>query len=262
MNISIITVVLNDLENLKLTYKSLLNQTSKEFEWIIKDGGSKDGTKEYVEVIINMEDFKIDYLQIADKSIYDAMNQAMPYANGEYTLFLNAGDTLYSNNTISQFLNSIKDQPLYDFVYGDNYDVTVNGELIYKKARPISYLEHSLPTSHQAIFYNRKLFNEYQYDLKFRIAADYAFTAQAYFDGNVDYLKLNFPICRFSLGGMSSLKRNILLKEGYIIHRKIVKDNIIIAGLKLIKRYVIFILLDHFPNLYSLIRKFADRNKN
>lgn len=260
MTISIITVVLNDLENLKITYASLLEQTYKDFEWIIKDGGSKDETELFYHYEIKTSGLKVYFIVEKDNSIYDAMNQAISYANNQYILFLNAGDSIAEKETLKNVNESIMTK--YDdfcFVYGDNIDVTPQGISIYKKARKLSYLHNSLPTSHQAIFYEKSLLRKYKYSLDYKIASDYALTAQIYSDGNHKYLKLDFPISKFNLGGLSTSRRDILLKEGYQIHRNIIKDNYIKAKLKALKRYFTFFVLDNYPNIYIKTRRFLNQ---
>lgn len=256
MTISIITVTLNDLVNLKITYASLLEQSYKDFEWIIKDGGSKDESENFYRTEIQLSGLKTRFICEKDRSIYDAMNQAIKYANNQYILFLNAGDCIADSETLKKVNESIiARNDDFCFIYGDNIDITPEGLPIYKKARELSYLCNSLPTSHQAIFYEKIVLNKYKYSLDYIVASDYALTAQIYFDGNRKYLKLDFPISKFSLGGLSSSRRDILLKEGYKIHRNIVKDNIIKAKLKIVKRFITFVILDKHPDIYIMLRR-------
>jgi len=256
MTISIVTVTLNDLENLKKTYSSLLEQSYKDFEWIIKDGGSTDETEKFYQTEIKQSGLNAFFFTEKDKSIYDAMNQAILYAKNQYILFLNGGDTIADKETLNKVhLSIVKNDADYCFIYGDNIDITPEGLPIYKKARELDYLYNSLPTSHQAIFYNKKVLSHYKYSLDYKIAADYALTAQIYFDGYQKYLKLDFPISRFNLGGISTSRRDILLKEGYKIHRIIVKDNIFKGNIKFCKRYLTFKILDKYPNFYIFLRR-------
>lgn len=254
MMISIITVTLNDLSNLKLTAISLLEQTDINFQWIIKDGLSDDGTNEYINTLKNTTKIEIDYIQEKDSSLYEAMNQAMFFVKGTYTLFLNAGDYLYSNEIISKLKKEVRCITDYDFIYGDNYDLSLKGDLIFKKARPISYLKHSLPTSHQAIFYNTCLFSDYKYPLNYKICGDYAFTSSIYFSGNRKHLILDMPISVFQFGGLSQLNRKLLLSEAYDIHR-INGDNYVNALIKYVKSYLTIKILDNHTSLYKLLRR-------
>jgi len=258
MIISIITVTLNDLPNLKKTAESLIIQSCKAFQWVIKDGFSNDGTEDYVKSIQVSNELNISYYREKDNSVYDAMNQAVRYITGDYVLFLNAGDIFHSKHIIDLTMESMKNSPSYSFFYGDNYDLAPENILIYKKARSISYLKNSLPTSHQAIFYKTSLFEKYKYPLNYKICADYALTAQMYYDGNKTFHYLDFPICIFSLGGLSQINRKQLLKEGFLVHRNIVKDSLFLSGFKYVKRFFTFFILDKHPRLYTKVRKFFD----
>lgn len=260
MIISIITVTLNDIENLKRTFHSLKEQTCKDFEWIIKDGISNDDTEKFYHTEIKISGLKVHFIAEKDKSIYDGMNESLKYATGTYSLFLNSGDTLATSDTINT-INKLTENYIdeFSFIYGDNIDITTEGVKIYKKARDLSYLRNSLPTSHQAIFYRTCVLEKFKYSLNYMIASDYALTAQIYYKGYNSYLKLEIPICNFYLDGLSKRNRKILLKEGFKIHREIIGDNLFIAYLKLIKRFFTFILLDKFPKCYRFLRIKLDK---
>ena len=100
--VSIITVVLNDKVGFEHTAKSIVEQTAFELvEWIVIDAASTDGT---VDVIKQYSSQITYWVSEPDKGIYDGMNKGINNANGEYLLFLNAGDTLYSRNTIENII--------------------------------------------------------------------------------------------------------------------------------------------------------------
>lgn len=89
--LSIITINYNNLDGLKRTVESVINQSWNEFEYIIIDGGSTDGSAQYIRE--NQEHFQY-WVSETDKGIYNAMNKGIKVANGEYLLFLNSGDWL------------------------------------------------------------------------------------------------------------------------------------------------------------------------
>ena len=98
MKISVITVVYNDLAGLKKTAESVLSQTSADFEYIILDGESTDGTVEYM----NSLQFRGKKKSQSDSGIYNAMNTAVKMAEGDYCLFMNAGDTFHDNKVLDK----------------------------------------------------------------------------------------------------------------------------------------------------------------
>ena len=111
---SLITVVLNNKELLEKTIESVLNQNFKNFEYIIIDGGSNDGTLE----ILKKYNDKIDYwLSERDNGIYDAFNKGMELSKGDYLGIINSDDTYRSNalNIISKYINKNEN---IDFIFG------------------------------------------------------------------------------------------------------------------------------------------------
>ena len=110
--ISIITVNYNNLEGLQRTFNSVFNQTWKEFEYVVIDGGSTDGSKELIEKYND----KIDYwVSESDNGIYNAMNKGIKKAKGEYLLFLNSGDNLFNHTVLEENHSVIKEMDLIYF---------------------------------------------------------------------------------------------------------------------------------------------------
>lgn len=99
VKVSIVTVVFNDQENILKTIKSVTNQSFKDREYLVIDGGSTDNTKE----IINQNISSIDkYISEKDKGIYDAMNKAIDMAEGEWIIFMNSGDVFVDDHVLEK----------------------------------------------------------------------------------------------------------------------------------------------------------------
>ena len=98
MKLSIITVNLNNRDGLKKTIDSVISQTFKDFEWIVIDGGSTDGSRELIEQYVNHFAY---WVSEPDKGVYNAMNKGVKKAKGEYLQFLNSGDWLRDENTVN-----------------------------------------------------------------------------------------------------------------------------------------------------------------
>jgi glycosyltransferase involved in cell wall biosynthesis len=113
--ISLVTINLNNINGLKRTFDSVYSQTCDEFEYIVIDGGSTDGSVD----LINQNEEHIDYWHSEkDTGIYNAMNQGIRKATGEYILMLNSGDALYSEYIIKNILDNIV-LTGQDFIYGN-----------------------------------------------------------------------------------------------------------------------------------------------
>ena len=106
---SIVVVSLNSGERLKNTLQSILNQTFTDYEVIIKDGGSKDGSLDFLAKGVLLGKYpKVHLIQETDKSIYDGMNQAVTYVSGRYVQFLNCGDLFYDENVLQKTAEYIR----------------------------------------------------------------------------------------------------------------------------------------------------------
>ena len=139
-----ITVALNNIEGVQKTYNSIQNQTLKNYEWLVIDGNSSDSTKEWLKTA------PANWISEVDKGIYDAMNKGIERASGEYLLFLNAGDTLATSETLEKITQKLsKNKP--DFIYGDAYEGNH-----YKRAKSHKHIARGMVTNHQAMLYRRK----------------------------------------------------------------------------------------------------------
>lgn len=198
--ISIITINYNNLEGLKRTVESVVNQTWNEFEYIVIDGGSTDGSVDYIE----SQNEHIDYwLSEPDKGIYNAMNKGICKANGEYLLFLNSGDHLYIDTVLQKNKSSIENYDLIYFnwlVVGKNFTRIVT----YPDKLKFSHLFfNALP--HQATFMKKELFDRIGlYDENLKIASDWKFMIVALFKHNCSYKHINDTFSTFYLDGISN----------------------------------------------------------
>lgn len=108
---SIIVVSLNPGDKLFETLDSIREQTFTDYEVVIKDGGSKDGSIDRLRDYLEKQEAFAKHVRLyetPDKSIYDGMNQAVSYAEGEYLYFLNCGDTFYGNEVLAEVAQAIR----------------------------------------------------------------------------------------------------------------------------------------------------------
>ncbi|HDY89306.1 MAG TPA: glycosyltransferase, partial [bacterium] len=120
--LSIITVTYNAEACLEKTIQSVINQTYKNIEYIIIDGGSSDKT---LSIIKKYKKYIKYCISEPDKGIYDAMNKGIKIAKGDYINFLNAGDFYYENNVLSYLFDNLDKS--VDLLYGDSYLIDQNG---------------------------------------------------------------------------------------------------------------------------------------
>jgi putative colanic acid biosynthesis glycosyltransferase len=209
---TLITITMNNLAGLKKTAASVLEQTCTDFEWVIIDGASKDGTIEFLASLPRQENF----LQTSepDRGLYDAMNKGIERAKGDYLLFLNAGDCLAEATTLERIKTRLgKSSP--DFIYGDSWEGTEEHKN-FKRAKPHHTIRNGLFTHHQAMLYNRLSLGTLRYNLVYKIAADYDLTLK-FLTNHPKCLRVDLPICLFERGGVSQRLVTLGRKEQFYI---------------------------------------------
>jgi len=219
---SVITVVFNDKDNLIKTLNSVRDQKEilkDEIEYIIVDGASKDGT---LDIILNSKEVIDRWISEPDKGLYDAMNKGINLASGKYLIFMNAGDTFADEDTLLKVKKEVEKNNYPDSLYGDALEEDSNGNFLLKKAYSHKYIWYGMFTHHQSMFYKLEIIKRYKikYYLKYKIAADYAFTYE-YLKYAQSIVKLNFPVCIFLQGGISSVAYRKGLSEANLIRREV-----------------------------------------
>lgn len=163
--ISIITVVRNGEKTLERTIRSVTQQTFKNFEYIIIDGDSSDGTLDIIELYGNDISF---WVTEPDSGIYNAMNKGISLSSGNYLWFINSGDELYSEDTIEKIVPAILEDP--DIIYGDVVlfsEETNTGRKLKAKVLSRENLSNGMIVCHQSVLCSRKIIVKYNenYDI-------------------------------------------------------------------------------------------------
>ena len=197
MKLSIITINYNNSDGLRKTIESVVNQTYRDYEYIIIDGGSTD---ESVEVIKEHAD-KIDYwVSEKDKGIYNAMNKGVQVAHGKYCQFLNSGDVLLNNHVLEDVFHQGFSS---DIVCGH---IVTNGKRGMTAPQDVTmnyFLRGSLP--HPSSFIKKDLFDVHAYDERFKIAGDWEFFVYHLIERNASYQAIDIEVADFDTTGISSV---------------------------------------------------------
>ena len=210
MRFSIITINYNNLEGLKKTAESVLSQILRDFEWIIIDGGSTDGSREYIIKLndnLNQKGWNpISYwCSEPDNGIYNAMNKGIIMANGEYINFMNSGDCYYDCKVLWKIekLNYNEDVILGDTILiVDCVEIKVN-DASSGKYDYFFFKENSIP--HQATFFKKDIFDKYGlYDDSLKIVGDWEHAVRSIYLGNASIRYVPLKICLFGGNGCSS----------------------------------------------------------
>jgi glycosyltransferase involved in cell wall biosynthesis len=230
MKLTIITVVKNDKKNLQISIKSILSQTYKNFEYIIYDGMSSDGTKSVVKKYLNKN---IKYICREDKSYYEGLNYAISKASGNYIGILNAGDQYYNVNILKKITKIICLRN-YDFLFGNLIYIDSSNRYVrcwkfpVKKLTVLSALKIASPT----IFIKKKLARSYPYNCKYKISSDIDFNLRLS-KKNFKFLYLNQYIIFMRTGGLSTSYKFFLQRivEDLCILKKYFKNTFVLIYL-------------------------------
>ena len=218
--ISIITITYNAECWLERTMKSVLNQTCVDYEYIIVDGASKDGTVDIIKRLEPMFKGRLLWKSEPDKGLYDAMNKGIACAKGDFLWFINAGDEIYAPETLAHVVSSAKDDT--DIIYGKSCVVNADGMKVgeHHKVTPPDlqrkHLLNGLVVSHQAILVRRSIAGNY--DTNYRISADYDWVVRAVTVSRKNAY-LDEYVCKFLTEGVSAKKRKRGWKERFHIMR-------------------------------------------
>lgn len=190
---------------------SVLKQSRQDFEYLVIDGGSTDGSKE----LIKKNAARIDHwISERDEGIYNAMNKGIRAAKGEYLLFLNSGDELITKDVLDENFPYLTEK---DLIYFDVNVIDRKKSFVKKCPEILTFaylLEDTLP--HQSTFIKKTLFDKVGfYDEDVRIVADWKFLILALGKFNASYKHIDKILANYFLDGVSSYSKNwpIILEE-------------------------------------------------
>lgn len=229
---TIITVCLNVEDEIGNTITSVLNQTCTDYEYLIKDGVSKDRSVCVAESFASAfaeKGISFRIISQSDSGIYDAMNQAVRESQGEWVIFMNAGDRFADNSVLDRVDESgcLKEA---DVVYGDR--ILRNQKLFrYQKARALEDIRFGLPFCHQSTFTRKDLFNNNSYSLRYRICSDHRFYLQMYLEGK-KFAYFPDAVSIYDINGISSNSEAAYQDTIRVLEEMPIRDEAAIQRLK------------------------------
>ena len=215
--LSVITIVYNNVKDIERTMLSVLNQTYTNIEYLVIDGASKDGTKEVIEKYQSRLAY---FISEPDKGIYDAMNKGLTAATGDYVLFMNSGDEIYSPVTVAEIFECGGHADIY---YGETemYDENWKSLGQRRHTAPAVFnwksFRYGMNISHQAIYIRRSL--TAPYDLQYKYSADIDWIIRAAKKAS-SIVNTHSYLAKYLVGGISKKKHLASLKERFRIFSK------------------------------------------
>lgn len=251
MKISVIIACKNEKDTVEKTIESVLSQSYKNFEIIVLDGNSTDGT---LEILQNYQD-KIRLVKGQAEGIYSAMNEGINLSTGDLLYFLNANDSLFSNDVFEEIIQNFKEENC-DIIFGDtNFQTTdKNGKVANTIVSHSDFYSKFVwayrNLNHQSTFYKKWLFVKYGNYKKeeFEILADVEFTTHVITQSDVSWLYIPLVIANYNAEGFSSYNnpQNVLAAR---------REKEIIAKKYLNFEYNMFLIYNFFfagPSIYKL----------
>ena len=252
MKISIIIATFNSGKTVRDTIESVLRQTYQEYEYIIKDGGSKDDTLEICREYEPKFNGRMKIISAPDKGIYDAMNNGIEAATGDVVGLLNSDDFYTSNDILQTIAEAFKENDI-DAVYGDihfvkDIDLTkcvrYYSSAIFKRG----WMRLGFMPAHPSFYCKKECYEKFGFfDTSYKVAADFENLLRLIYKGKIKtkYIKKDFVTMR--TGGAST--------AGFASRKTIMKEHL--RGLKKNGIYSNFFLLSlrYFYKIYELIRR-------
>jgi len=199
--ISIITVCRNEVEGIRRTLESVKNQRYRNFEHIVIDGGSSDGTKEIIDEFAHS---LAHFTSELDNGIYAAQNKGIEAATGDYVLFINGGDAIHDENVLQDVFSTKREA---DIIYGNLLIEEQDGSETLGRTPPEITLDFLLRGTlwHPVTFIKKTLFAELGfYNEQLKIVADYEFFIRALMLQGASSEHVERVISKFDTSGIGS----------------------------------------------------------
>ena len=225
MLFSIITPSFNSEKTIARTIESVLSQTYHDYEYIIIDGASTDGTLEIIESYRSRFNGKLTVISEPDNGIYDAMNKGIHLAKGKLIGIINSDD-FYEDRCLEYVAQKYNSSLPYQIIYGMIRLINSDYEELGLRFIHHRYLSHSM-IYHPASFVSTALYEKYgAYDTRYKSAADYDFMLKISKNSDVEFVPDYHLLSNFMLGGISgtyrgSLEDNEVRFRNGLISRKI-----------------------------------------
>ena len=204
MKLSIITINYNNKAGLQKTIDSVICQTWKDYEWIIIDGGSTDGSKELIE---QYQQHFAYWCSEPDKGVYNAMNKGVEHAHGMYVSFMNSGDIFHDGDVLADvFSKALHGDILIGQVRCMGTDLIVNQFTM--NTCDIGWQRINEGFCHQGTFSKLALLKAYPFDENLKIASDWKFWCQTIIFENKSIQNLGIIVADYDMNGMSSDEEN------------------------------------------------------
>ena len=208
MKITVVTICRNAAVNIRETIESVISQTYKDFEYVVVDGVSTDGTLDIIKEYQHA--FPIRLISEKDENLFDAMNKGARMALGQWVNFMNAGDFFMDKDVLSKISGYLTSER--DLVYGAT-EFRYDGFAVIRKPLPVSDFWKKMPYNHQSLFIKTDIINEHLFKYHdYFLAADYEQLLFAIKEGKV-FFEAPVTVASFDNKGLSNTRTAMALAE-------------------------------------------------
>ncbi len=218
MVLTIITINRNNFVGLEKTMRSVAAQVGGDFEYIVIDGASTDGSVEVIRSFESSLGERLKWISEPDKGIYNAMNKGIGMATGDYLQFLNSGDSLVSDDIMKRMTEALRSKGYPSILYGNMLKDMPGGKAMRDRCfagREISFLGfYTGSLNHSSAYIRRSLFNRYgMYDEGLKIVSDWKWFLQAIVLGGEKPVYVDMDVTLFDMNGISEKSKALAKSE-------------------------------------------------
>lgn len=250
MILTIITINRNNAVGLEKTLRSVLAQSETEFEYVVVDGASTDGSVSVIKQYEKRLGKRLKWVSEPDSGIYNAMNKGVEMASGSYLEFLNSGDCLVADDVVEKMYKALSDSGWPPILYGNMLKDMPDGLLRDKcfAGQEISLLGFYIGTlNHSPAYIRKSLFDKYGlYDESLRIVSDWKWYMKAIIFGDEKPVYTDLDVTLFDMNGISETNKELDKAERVSVLAELVPSAILtdydqwsfsIGQMKRLKRY-------------------------
>jgi glycosyltransferase involved in cell wall biosynthesis len=228
MELSIITINWNNAVGLKKTMESVIAQSCQNFEYIVVDGGSSDGSVDIIKNYDNIPNLK--WISEKDKGIYNAMNKGIKMASGEYVQFLNSGDSLTDKDVVKRMLDEVEKNGHPDIMTGNL--LKDYGKVIIRDSNSLDKINlwhfYNGSINHPSSYIKLELFEKYGlYDESLRIVSDWKWFMNVIVFNDVKPVFVNVDVVLFDTNGISETNEQLNIDEKLKVLRTVLRPAVV-----------------------------------
>lgn len=259
MILSIITINYNNAAGLEKTMRSVLSQTYTDFEYVVIDGGSDDGSLNVIKSFEGGFGNRLHWVSEPDKGIYNAMNKGIGKSGGDYLEFLNSGDCLVDENVIGKMVDELSSSRYPSIIYGNMLKSMSDGRILRDRCFAgeditLQGMYHGC-LNHSPAYIKKSLFDKYGlYDESLRICSDWKWYVSSIVLGEERPVYVDMDVTLFDMTGISETNKDLLESERTSLLHEMIPAGILADYEKWYSSVDMINRLMKYPVVFKIVR--------